>query len=95
MNIINMTKRKTKAELEAENEELKKQVEACHQAYDNIVIIQESIVKAIKQITLEKKKAKKEEDTDKMLIYDGYLKCLYKMSSWINMHSDKKVDKNI
>lgn len=88
-----MAKRKTKADLELENEELHRQVDVYHRAYENIVIIQESIIKAIKQIKLEKRKAKKDGDSEKVLMLDGYLKCLYKMSSWVNMHDNKEVDK--
>ena len=84
-----MTKRKTKADLLAENTELLQQVESYHMAYDNIIIIQESIVKGFKQIKAEKKKAKADGDTEKFLMLDGYLKCLYKMSSWIDMHDNK------
>jgi len=88
-----MTTRKTKAQLEEENKELTRQVNLYHRAYENIFIIQESIVKAIKQIKLEKRKAKKEGNEDRILMLDGYMKCLYKMSSWVNMHDNKEVDK--
>lgn len=88
-----MTTKKTKSQLEEELVELKKQVDTYHRAYENIFIIQESIVKAIKQIKIEKKKAKKEGDTDRLLMLDGYVKCLYKMSTWVNMHDNKDIDK--
>ncbi len=89
-----MTKQKTKSELQEENDYLNKQVEKYHKAYENIFIIQESIIKAIKQIKLEKRKAKKDNNNERGIMLDGYLKCLYKMSSWINMHDNKEVDKN-
>jgi hypothetical protein len=88
-----MAKRKTKADLEQENKELNEQVDVYFRAYENIIIIQESIVKGIKQIKLEKRKAKKKGDNERLLMLDGYLKCLYKMSSWINMHDNKEIDK--
>jgi hypothetical protein len=77
---------KTKSELLKEVELLQSQVEHYHRAYDNIIIIQESIVKAINQIKKEKKKAKKSENDLDLAKWEGYLQCLYKMSSWINMH---------
>lgn len=90
-----MSKSKTKADLEAEIVELTRQVNLYHRAYDNIIIIQESIVKAINQIKKEKKKAKKESDDLLLAKWEGYLQCLYKMSSWIDMHDNSTVDEKL
>ena len=79
-----------KKELEEENKLLKEQLEKYHQAYDNIIIIQESILKGIKQIKAEKRKITVQEDSKQLHMLEGYLKCLYKMSGWIDMQQGNK-----
>lgn len=82
--------RVTKAQLQERVEELEKQVEKYHLAYDNIIIIQDSITKAIKEIKKQKRAAKKNEEELEVAKWDGYLQCLYRMSSWVNMTAKKK-----
>jgi hypothetical protein len=74
-----------KSEIILENSNLKAQLANYQRAYDNIIIIQESILKGIKQLKSEKRKIKKENNLEKFYEIQGHLKCLYKMLSWINM----------
>jgi len=70
----------TKAELMEQVKELSNAVKMYHRAYDNIIIIQSSISKAIREIKREQRKAKKNGTTEDLARLKGHLDCLYKMS---------------
>lgn len=80
----------SKKELEEENKLLREQIEKLNLAYDNIIIIQESISKGIKQIKSQKRKVDKNKEPEKYYMLEGHLRCLYKMCGWINMQSREK-----